>query len=53
MKPEIRVLDASTLKDKQASRTEIGICAPDSHVNATAVVVGRQKFEKIQKLLIY
>ncbi|PAV56173.1 hypothetical protein WR25_13397 [Diploscapter pachys] len=39
MKPEIRVLDASTLKDKQASRTEIGICAPDSHVNATAVVV--------------
>ncbi|CAD6186310.1 unnamed protein product [Caenorhabditis auriculariae] len=39
MKPEIRVLDAVTLKDQQEPRTEIGICAPDETVNSTAVIV--------------
>ncbi|VDL65621.1 unnamed protein product [Nippostrongylus brasiliensis] len=39
MRPEIRVLDAVSLKDRQEPRTEIGICAPDSTVNATAVIV--------------
>ncbi|VDM53688.1 unnamed protein product [Angiostrongylus costaricensis] len=39
MRPEIRVLDAVTLRDRQESRTEIGICAPDAYVNATAVIV--------------
>ncbi|VDO50409.1 unnamed protein product [Haemonchus placei] len=39
MRPEIRVLDAVTLRDRQEPRTEIGICAPDANVNATAVIV--------------
>ncbi|CAI4226506.1 unnamed protein product [Auanema sp. JU1783] len=39
MKPEIRVLDASTLKDRQDPRTEIGICSSDPMVNSTAVLV--------------
>ncbi|CAJ0595702.1 unnamed protein product [Cylicocyclus nassatus] len=39
MRPEIRVLDAVTLRDRQEPRTEIGICAPDPSVNATAVIV--------------
>lgn len=39
LKPEVRVLDATRLEDKQPPSTVIGLCAPDPTMNTTAVYV--------------
>ncbi|GMT13280.1 hypothetical protein PFISCL1PPCAC_4577 [Pristionchus fissidentatus] len=39
LKPELRVLDANKLIDKEEPRTVIGLCSPDARVNGTAVHV--------------
>ncbi|CAJ0961408.1 unnamed protein product, partial [Mesorhabditis belari] len=39
LKPEVRILDASRLEDKEDPQTIIGLCAPDKIMNTTAVLV--------------
>lgn len=40
MKPQLRELDAVTLRERSSPENVIGVCSPDPNLNTTATLVG-------------